>query len=61
LSSNQYDSVIDLYSNQFTFEIGGRNKDLSQIKGIDEAYLALDDIEIGFGNKIPLWLFGFLY
>ena len=24
-------------------------------------YIAADDIEIGFGNKITLWLFGFLY
>lgn len=56
--SKKGDFLID---ERFTFEIGGRNKDQSQIKGIDEAYLALDDIEIGFGNKIPLWLFGFLY
>ena len=24
-------------------------------------FLALDDMEKGFGRKIPLWLFGFLY
>jgi len=24
-------------------------------------FLVADDIEIGFGAKIPLWLFGFLY
>jgi len=23
--------------------------------------LALDNLEYGFGNKIPLWLFGMLY
>jgi len=23
--------------------------------------VAADDIEYGHGNKIPLWLFGFLY
>ena len=28
--------------------------------GIDNAFIAADDIEIGFGNKIPLSLFGFL-
>jgi uncharacterized protein len=47
--------------NKFTFEIGGKNKDQSQIKNVLDAYLALDDIESGFGRKIPLWLFGFLY
>ena len=43
------------------FEIGGKNKTNSQIKNIDNAYIAADDIETGFANKIPLWLFGFLY
>ena len=42
-------------------ETGGRTKDDKQIKGVSNSYLALDDIEYGFGNKIPLWLFGFLY
>jgi predicted AAA+ superfamily ATPase len=46
---------------KYTFEVGGKNKDFSQIKDIEDSYLALDDIEIGCGNKIPLWLFGFLY
>lgn len=45
----------------YTFEIGGRTKDQSQIKGVEQAYLALDDLEYGMGNKIPLWVFGFLY
>jgi Predicted ATPase (AAA+ superfamily) len=43
------------------FEIGGKNKSSSQIKNIENAYIAADDIETGFANKIPLWLFGFLY
>ena len=25
------------------------------------AYIAADNIEYALGNKIPLWLFGFLY
>ncbi len=50
-----------LVNNKYTFEIGGKNKSFSQIKDEDNAYLVLDDIEIGFGNKIPLYLFGFLY
>ena len=26
-----------------------------------DSYVVNDDEEVGFGNKIPLWLFGFLY
>jgi hypothetical protein len=44
-----------------TFEVGGKNKDSSQIRKVENAWLALDNIEIGQGNRIPLWLFGFLY
>jgi predicted AAA+ superfamily ATPase len=43
------------------FEVGGKNKSNSQIKNIENAYIAADHIETGFANKIPLWLFGFLY
>ena len=43
------------------FEVGGRGKGFSQIKDIPDSYVINDDVEIGFGNKIPLWLFGFLY
>jgi len=43
------------------FEVGGKNKTNSQIKNIENAYIAADNIETGFANKIPLWLFGFLY
>ncbi|MEX2336219.1 MAG: ATP-binding protein, partial [Fulvivirga sp.] len=50
-----------LVDGTYTFEIGGRNKNAIQIKDVDNAYLALDDIESGFGKQIPLWLFGFLY
>ena len=43
------------------FEIGGAGKTTKQIKGLDKAYLALDDIEVGYAKSVPLWLFGFLY
>jgi uncharacterized protein len=46
---------------KYTFEIGGEKKDFSQIADIENSYLAIDETEIGFGKKIPLWLFGFLY
>jgi len=43
------------------FEIGGKNKNTHQIKSQENAFIASDDIEIGYKNKIPLYLFGFLY
>lgn len=46
---------------KYTFEVGGKNKSFNQIKDIPQSYIAADEIEIGYGNKIPLWLFGFLY
>lgn len=45
----------------FIFEIGGKGKSTKQIQNIENAYVIADDIEIGFLNKIPLYLFGFLY
>ncbi|QOY51815.1 ATP-binding protein [Candidatus Sulfurimonas baltica] len=50
-----------LIDNNFLFEVGGRNKGFNQIKDIHNSFIACDDLEIGYGNKIPLWLFGFLY
>ncbi len=46
---------------RYLFEIGGARKSFSQIKDIPDSFIAADDIEMGIGNKIPLWLFGFLY
>ncbi len=50
-----------LLDEKYVFEIGGRNKGFNQIADLPEAFVAADDIETGLGNKIPLWLFGFLY
>lgn len=50
-----------LVDNTYTFEIGGKDKAQYQIKDTENAYIAADDIVYGFQNKIPLWLFGFLY
>ena len=46
---------------KYLFEVGGRRKSFNQIKDIPNSYLAIDDEEICHGNKIPLWMFGFLY
>lgn len=50
-----------LVDNRYLFEVGGANKKFTQIADIPDSFIAADDIECGFGNKIPLWLFGFLY
>lgn len=50
-----------LVDDKFIFEVGGKGKDSKQIKNIKNSYIAADGIEYGIGNKIPLWLFGFLY
>ncbi|MCK4663722.1 MAG: AAA family ATPase [Bacteroidales bacterium] len=57
-----YPKVGDfLIDNKYLFEVGGKNKTQKQIAGIKNSFIVADDIEYGFGNKIPLWLFGFLY
>ncbi len=50
-----------LVDDRYLFEIGGKNKGFKQIKDIENSFVVADDIEVGFGAKIPLWLFGFLY
>jgi predicted AAA+ superfamily ATPase len=50
-----------LVDNKYLFEVGGQNKTQKQIKGIPNAYIIKDDVEIGVLNNIPLWLFGFMY
>lgn len=45
---------------RFLFEVGGRKKSFDQIKDEPDSFLAIDSVEIGNGNRIPLWLFGFL-
>lgn len=55
---NRGDFLVD---EKYIFEIGGRKKGFGQIKDIEDSFVVADDLEIGSGNKIPLWLFGFLY
>lgn len=42
-------------------EVGGKGKGFVQIADMPNSYVVNDDVEVGFGNKVPLWLFGFLY
>lgn len=55
---HQGDFLVD---EKIVLEVGGKSKDAKQIKELKDAYLAIDDIESGYDNVIPLWLFGFLY
>jgi predicted AAA+ superfamily ATPase len=58
VSPKKRDFMVD---DSWIFEVGGKNKKETQIRDMKNAYLAKDDIEHGFANVIPLWLFGFLY
>ena len=55
---HQGDFLVD---EKVVIEVGGKSKDTKQIKELKEAYLAIDDIESGYDDVIPLWMFGFLY
>ncbi|MDG3581265.1 ATP-binding protein [Galbibacter pacificus] len=56
--TEQGDFMVD---DRFTFEIGGKGKNQKQIRLVENAYIVADDILYGSQNKIPLWMFGFLY
>ena len=68
--ANQAGAVTDLLipkqgdflaDGRYIFEVGGPHKTFDQIAGLPDSYLAIDDMEVGNGNRIPLWLFGCLY
>jgi predicted AAA+ superfamily ATPase len=50
-----------MVENKYALEIGGKNKDSRQIRSIKNSFLVLDDIAIADKDRIPLYLFGFLY
>jgi uncharacterized protein len=50
-----------LIEDRWLVEIGGKNKNDAQVRYEQDAYLILDNLKVGFGRKIPLYLFGFLY
>jgi uncharacterized protein len=56
--TKQGDFIID---GKYTIEVGGAQKSFNQIKDLGNSFLAIDDVQIGRANKIPLWLFGFMY
>jgi predicted AAA+ superfamily ATPase len=57
-----YSTDVDfIFNDKYHFEIGGKNKTGKQLQGLSDAYIIADNIETGYKNKIPAWLFGFLY
>ena len=52
------DFVVD---GKYTFEVGGAGKTFKQIADIPNSFILADDLDYPFGNKLPLWLIGFLY
>jgi len=57
-----FSNTVDFkVSGKYNIEIGGKNKTKKQIVGLDNAFTVLDNIEIGYSNQIPLWLFGLTY
>lgn len=57
-SATNGDFTVD---GKYVFEVGGKNKNFTQIADLPNSYLVIDETEMGFGDKIPLWLFGILY
>jgi len=53
----------DFFIRDKTFEVGGKNKAISQLKDVDpdRRMLVKDGILAGSKKEIPLYLFGFLY
>lgn len=67
---NQLSTVADvsyprkgdfLIDHKYLFEVGGKNKTFDQIKDLPDSFLAIDNVETGYGDRIPLWMFGLLY
>lgn len=50
-----------LVDERYLFEVGVKGKGFGQISGVADSFVLRDNEEYGVGNKIPLWLLGFLY
>lgn len=50
-----------LLDHSLLFEVGGKGKGFAQIADRPDNFVLADNLEYGNGNKIPLWLLGFLY
>ncbi len=57
ISSKNTDFIV----NNYTFEVGGKNKQQKQIEKDGKSFVVKDNIEFGYRNVIPLWTFGMNY
>ena len=53
--------ISDFRIEDYTFEVGGRNKGFRQLKDAEKGIVVKDDIEFGSGVTVPLWHFGLTY
>ncbi len=56
-----YSDIGDFVADGNIYEIGGKNKSFSQVKNVPNSYVIIDTDYSMEKNKIPLWMFGFLY
>jgi predicted AAA+ superfamily ATPase len=56
-----YSDIGDFVADGVIYEIGGKNKSFLQVKDIPNSYVVIDTDYSMEKNKIPLWMFGFLY
>lgn len=54
-------SISDFEIGKRTFEVGGKNKKQKQLQGVTNGFVVKDEIETGYLNVIPLWMFGLNY
>lgn len=54
-------NTVDFKINDYSFEIGGKNKQQDQLPKDGKSFVVKDDIEFGYRNVVPLWAFGFNY
>jgi predicted AAA+ superfamily ATPase len=50
-----------LVDGKHSFEVGGKSKTFRDAAPGNNFWIAADEIETGTGQKVPLWLLGFLY
>ncbi|SDC92518.1 hypothetical protein SAMN04488104_1009103 [Algoriphagus faecimaris] len=50
-----------LVNESYLLEIGGAGKGSSQVSDFENHLIFSDDLEIGWGRKLPLFLLGLLY
>lgn len=50
-----------LINEKYLLEVGGKQKNRKQILSEKNAFIISDDLVYGYGNRIPMYLLGFLY